>query len=105
MGDVLEADVGYPGGKGFGKLIINTYISPISPALPLMPESALLGADMWKKELGIDGVLNVTDQGAHPKAMQGGEHSGEIWWRDNETRLDAVGNVAVFWGLTTEQFV
>ena len=91
----LLADAGYPGGEGFGKLIINTYISP---ALPLMPESALLGADMWKKELGIDVEVNVTDQGALSAAMQGGEHPGEIWWRDNETRLDAAGNVAVFWG-------
>ena len=91
----LLADAGFPGGEGFGTLIINTYISP---ALPLMPESALLGADMWKKELGIEAEVNVTDQGALSKAMQGGEHAGEIWWRDNETRLDAAGNVAVFWG-------
>ena len=48
----LLAEADYPGGKGFGKLVINTYVST---AMPFLPESAQLGAEFWRRELGLDG--------------------------------------------------
>ncbi|HZA25888.1 MAG TPA: ABC transporter substrate-binding protein, partial [Dehalococcoidia bacterium] len=47
----LMAEAGYPNGEGFGKLIVNTWVST---AMPFLPESAQLAADFWKTELGID---------------------------------------------------
>jgi peptide/nickel transport system substrate-binding protein len=83
----LLADAGYPGGKGFGKLIINTWVSS---ALPLMPESAQLAADFWKRELGLDVEVKVGDEAALKKATRLTEdHHGQILWRDNETRVDS----------------
>ena len=86
----LMADAGFPDGDGFGEMIINTFISP---ALPLMPEAALLIADMWNKELGIDARTAVGDQGALSASNRAGQHPGEVYMRDNETRLDGSGNL------------
>ena len=82
----LLADAGYPGGKGFGKLIINTWVST---SLPFMPESAQLAGEMWKRELGIDTEVVVGDETALKKAVKTRELDGQIIWRDNEARLDA----------------
>ena len=38
----LLSEAGYPGGKGFGKLIVNTHVAPV---MPFQPESAQLAAD------------------------------------------------------------
>ena len=46
----LLADAGYPGGEGFGKVIVNSYKSPYNP---FMAESAQLGAEFWRRELGL----------------------------------------------------
>jgi ABC-type transport system substrate-binding protein len=82
----LLADAGYPGGKGFGKFIINTWTSP---ATPLMPESAQLAAENWRRELGLDVAVRVGDEGALKKAAKFTEELyGQILWRDNETRID-----------------
>jgi len=92
----LLAEAGYPGGKGFGKLVINTYVSI---ALPLMPEAAQLVADMWRKELGLDVEVKVGDEAAIKKAEKLTEElHGQIIWRDNETRLDAGTNLRVIFG-------
>jgi peptide/nickel transport system substrate-binding protein len=91
----LLADAGYPGGKGFGKLVINPYITP---SLPLMVEAAQLVAEFWKRELGLDVEVKVGDQAALSKARLSEDLHGQIWWRDNETRLDASGNIRNFWG-------
>jgi peptide/nickel transport system substrate-binding protein len=82
----LMADAGYPGGKGFGQLKINTWVST---AVPFLPESAQLAADMWKKELGLDVVVVVGDQANINKirTTEGGLR-GEIRWHDNEARRD-----------------
>ena len=86
----LLAEAGYPGGKGFGNLIVNTVESPY---VTLLPESAQLGADFWRRELGLDVEVKVRDHAAlvsertlNPQALH-----GQIWWRDNDTRLDAAG--------------
>ena len=82
----LLVEAGYPGGKGFGKLIINTNVSP---SMPLMPESAQLGAEFWKRELGLEVQVKVGDRAALQAAELTEDLHGQIWWRDNETRLDA----------------
>jgi ABC-type transport system substrate-binding protein len=82
----LLAEAGYPEGKGFGKLVINTWVSP---SLPLLPESAQLGAEFWRRELGLDVEVRVGDAAALNKAYVLTEDLyGQILWRDNETRID-----------------
>ena len=83
----LLAEAGYPGGEGFGKLIINTFTSS---ATPLLPESAQLAAENWKRELGIDVEVRVGEKTAIKKARSAGDLAGQIEWADNETRRDAV---------------
>ena len=87
----LLAEAGYktptnPSGKDFGKFTINTWVSS---AMPLLPESAQLAADFWKRELGIDTEVRVGDEVGLKKARKTGELNGQMLWRDNETRLDA----------------
>jgi peptide/nickel transport system substrate-binding protein len=86
----LLADAGYPGGKGFGKLVINTWVSVSTPS---MPESAQLGADFWKRELGLDVEVKVGDQAALTKAAAALELSGSVVWGDDEARPDAAGHM------------
>jgi peptide/nickel transport system substrate-binding protein len=87
----LLADAGYPGGKGFGKLVINPYVSS---ALPLLPESAQLAADFWKRELGLDVEVKVGEEAALKKASQLNENLyGQIFWRDNETKVEGAGTL------------
>ena len=74
-------------GKGFGKLVINTRVSL---SLPLMPESAQLGAEFWKRELGLDVEVKVGEEAGLRKTVTLTEDLyGQIYWRENETRLDA----------------
>jgi peptide/nickel transport system substrate-binding protein len=83
----LLADAGYPGGQGFGKVIVDTWVST---SLPLMPESAQLAADDWRRELGLDVEVRVGDETALKKAYTLTEDLyGHVLWRDNETRIDA----------------
>ena len=96
----LLADAGYAGGKGFGKLIINTWVSV---ATPLMPESAQLAADNWRRELGLDVEVKVGDEAALKKAYTiTDDLSGQVLWRDNETRGDGGGSLRTSWGIPTE---
>ena len=82
----LLADAGYPGGKGFGKVIINTHFAKV---VPLVPESAQLAADMWKRELGLEVQVRVTDFTALKKQTRFTEDLyGQLYWRDNDTRPD-----------------
>jgi peptide/nickel transport system substrate-binding protein len=82
----LLADAGYPDGQGFGKLVINTWVST---AIPFLPESAQLAADMWKRELGLDVEVVVGDEAANKRtnATEGG-FRGQTRWFDNEARRD-----------------
>jgi peptide/nickel transport system substrate-binding protein len=95
----LLADAGYPGGKGFGQLKINTWIST---ATPFLPESAQLAADMWKKELGLDVVVVIGDQANIQKIRntEGGLR-GEVRWHDNEARRDGASIIRSSHGTAT----
>ena len=87
----LLADAGYPGGEGFGKLIINT--AP-SQSLPQQIEVAQLTAEFWKRELGLDVEVRVSENVVRKKREAAYDINGQIWMRDNETRIDgAVGGV------------
>lgn len=81
----LLAAAGYPGGKGFGKLVINTWVSR---AVPFLPESAQLAADYWKRDLGIDTEVKVGDETELKRATRTEELHGQILWRENESRSD-----------------
>jgi peptide/nickel transport system substrate-binding protein len=81
----LLADAGYPGGQGFGKLIVNTYPSS---AMPFVVEGAQLAADMWRKELGLDVEVRVSDSVGTKNSERSGELNGQILWRDNGTNID-----------------
>jgi peptide/nickel transport system substrate-binding protein len=87
----LLADAGYPGGEGFGKLIVNT--EP-SSAMPFQVESAQLAADMWRRELGLDVEVRVSDRTGNKERERVGEMSGQVYWRDNEARIDASSSVS-----------
>jgi peptide/nickel transport system substrate-binding protein len=94
----LLADAGYPGGKGFAKLIVNTHVSA---AMPLLPESAQLVADMWRRELGLDVEVKIGDKTALKEAAQLTEDlQGQIYWRDDDTLYDASEDLRVgkYWG-------
>jgi peptide/nickel transport system substrate-binding protein len=81
----LLAEAGYPGGEGFGKLIVNTWVSS---SMPFLPESAQLIADSWRKELGLDMEVRVGDESALKEEFLTDRLHGQILIRDNETRLD-----------------
>jgi ABC-type transport system substrate-binding protein len=85
----LLADAGYPDGKGFPKLIVNTWIA----STPFVVEAAQLAADFWKRELGLDVEVRVGDEGGIKKAQYGRQIDGQIMWRDNETKIDISGTL------------
>ena len=88
-GRQLLAEAGYPGGQGFGKFIVNV---TESPSTPLLIESAQLVAEMWRRELGIDAEVRVSEYVALKKAGKLTEDlHGQFHWRDNEARIDATG--------------
>jgi peptide/nickel transport system substrate-binding protein len=91
----LLADAGYPNGDGFGKLIVNTWPSS---STPFLVESAQLGAEFWKRELGLDVEVRVGDSVALDEKVKTGELNGQVLWRDNDTRRDATSNIASGWG-------
>jgi peptide/nickel transport system substrate-binding protein len=87
----LMAQAGYPNGEGFGKLIINTWVSR---AVPFLPESAELAANFWRTELGIDAEVRVGDETAIKQAANASDTLyGQLVWRDNEARVDGVSVV------------
>jgi peptide/nickel transport system substrate-binding protein len=89
----LLADAGYPGGKGFGKLIVNIRAAT---SLPLMPESAQLVADMWQRELGLDVEVRVGDSTALKARRNAGELKGQIYWEENDTRRDSLLSASTY---------
>ena len=92
----LLTEAGYPNGEGFGKVILNTWHSP---SLPLLPESAQVGADFWEKELGLDVEVRVGDSTSLRKAYRAGDLQGQILWRENETKADGMGSTRGYYGL------
>jgi peptide/nickel transport system substrate-binding protein len=81
----LLADAGYPGGQGFGKLIVNT--NP-STAMPFQVEAAQLAAEFWRRELGLDVEVRVGDSAGLNEMARAGELNGQLLWKDNETQVD-----------------
>jgi peptide/nickel transport system substrate-binding protein len=81
----LLADAGYPGGQGFGKLIMNT---PTSAGIPHMVESAELAAGLWRRELGLDVEVNPLDPVAISRLIRTDEIYGRVYWRDAAPRVD-----------------
>ena len=78
---------GAPGGKEFGKLIVNTWPSA---SVPNMPDAAQFVAEVWQEELGIDAQVTVSEESAIKKLTRLTEDAyGQVLFRDNETRLDA----------------
>lgn len=98
MARQILADEGYPNGEGFGQVIVNTYLST---GLPFLPESAQVAAEMWRKELNLDVVVNVGDETSVKKAWTAGDLQGQILWRDNEARVDAAGITRAVYGTPT----
>ena len=82
----LLAEAGYPGGKGFGKLIVHTWVSK---ATAFLPESAQLAADFWKRELGLDVEVKVEDEAAIIKQRLTDELHGQVAWEDKGAQVDA----------------
>lgn len=83
----LMAAAGYPDGKGADKIVLHTWEST---SMPFQTEAAQLAADFWRKELGLDVEVRVGNSQAIRKAWGDGELKGELIWRDNETRRDAL---------------
>ena len=96
----LLADAGYPDGKGFGKVTVDTWVST---SMPYLPESAQLAADFWRKELGLDVEVRVGDEGAIKKSVTAGvlHENGVILWRENETEIDAINLMRINYGTPT----
>ena len=90
-----------PGGKDFGTVIVNSYKSTYNP---FMPESAQLGADFWKKELGLDVEVRLHDGSALQREVVANPDvfDGQVLWRGQDTRLDAAGIMALYY-LNREQ--
>ena len=102
----LLTEAGYknpdnPGGKDFGKLIVNTWSSR---AVPFLPESAQLAANYWRDELGIDTEVRVGDETALKKATKARDPlAGQILWRDNETRRDGRSSARSSYGTAPKE--
>jgi ABC-type transport system substrate-binding protein len=91
----LLAEAGYkttanPQGKAPETFIVNAINAT---SLPLVPEAAQLVASMWEEHLGIDVEVRVEERIALKKAEGSGNLAGQVYFRDNETRLDALGNM------------
>jgi peptide/nickel transport system substrate-binding protein len=91
----LLANAGYPGGEGFGKLIVNTYPAP---SMPFLTESAQLASEFWRRELGLDVEVRVSDNTAVSERERAGELYGQVIWGQNETRRDATGLISDSYG-------
>lgn len=83
----LLSDAGYPGGEGFGPLIVNVRAAT---SLPFMVESAQFVADIWERELGLDVEIRVGDSTAIKLSRYAGELDGQVYWEENDTRIDAI---------------
>lgn len=92
----LLADAGYPGGEGFGKLIVNTRESQF---VPFAIEATQIGADMWRKELGLDVEVRVLDATimSRDTATNPQIFDGQVMWQDNDGRYDATGIVRLYY--------
>jgi ABC-type transport system substrate-binding protein len=61
-------------------------------------ESAQLGAEFWRRELGLDVEVRVGDSTGINERQRAGELNGQILWRDNEARKDATSIINARYG-------
>lgn len=90
----LLAEAGYPGGAGFGRLIVKTFRSEV----PFQVDGAQLAADLWKKELGLDVEVRVVEPESIDAALKAGELGGQVVWRQNKPRVETQTGIANFFG-------
>ena len=92
----LLAEAGYPGGRGFGTLIVDTYISPY---IPFMVESAQLAAEFWETELGIEVEVRQHDKTGlgRAKLTTPADFNGHLFWGGNDTRASAAGITKLYY--------
>ena len=85
-----------PGGKDFGKLIVDTYLSPY---IPLLVESAQLAGEYWETELGIEVEVRQQDKAGLSKAKVADPRAfdGHMMWGGNDTRPDAAGITKLYY--------
>jgi ABC-type transport system substrate-binding protein len=76
-------------------VIINTWNSE---TLPLLPESAQVAADFWRKELNLDVEIRVGESASTRQAYRAGDLQGQILWRENETKVDGMGSTRTYFG-------
>ena len=81
----LLAEAGYPGGQGFPKVEIHTWVAG---EMPFMPEFAQLIGDMIQENLGIETQVKVGESGAIKSAEASGGLDGHLFVRPNEARRD-----------------
>ena len=81
----LLAEAGYPGGEGFPKLEIDTWVAG---EMPFMPEFAQLIGDMIEENLGIETSVIVGESGAVKAAVRSRQREGHLFVRPNEARRD-----------------
>ena len=81
----LLALAGYPGGQGFPKVEIHTWVAG---EMPFMPEFAQLIGDMIQENLGIETLVKVGDSGSVKAAERSGGLDGHLFVRPNEARRD-----------------
>lgn len=83
----LLREAGFPDGRGIPKLQIHTWQAG---DVPFLPEVGQVIADMWKKNLGIDVELIVSDATSVKVRWQSRELDGGFILRSNEGRFDAL---------------
>lgn len=81
----LLAAAGFPGGEGFPKVEIHTWVAG---EMPFMPEFAQLIGDMIQENLGIETLVKVGESGAVKSAERSGGLDGHLFVRPNEARYD-----------------
>jgi ABC-type transport system substrate-binding protein len=81
----LLKEAGYPGGEGFPKVEIHTWVAG---EMPFMPEFAQLIGDMIQEHLGIETLVKVGESGAVKAAERSHGLDGHIFVRPNEARYD-----------------
>jgi len=91
----LLTEAGFPGGAGFGKLVVNT---TQYSGIPYLADGAQLAAASWKKELGLDVDVRVMDSNALDAATKAGKLNGQIIWLYNKPRVDAATGIVNYYG-------
>jgi ABC-type transport system substrate-binding protein len=74
---------------------VNTYVSTSNP---FQVEGAQLGAEFWRRELGPDVEVHVTDSVGISSRQRAGELNGQIRWVDNQARVDATSWINLTYG-------